>query len=376
MDWNSIIGKCPVKAMRANNGFEAKRRMPGNVIEAVVDRCSDLNCLLHFLYLVIDIKIGNPMKLITELDLPEYPFRIDHRATSLFMGSCFTENIGRLLERWKFPININPFGVTYNPASLGRQLKALMLKEAYVAEDLHLHNGRWLSFDHYTGFSSTMQKECLEGINQSFLHAKKELQKAKILVITWGTAWVYQYKPTGSVVCNCHKIPAGQFTRSRLSVKEIITLYNHLLPQLFNHNPDLKILLTISPVRHWKDGAHGNQLSKASLLLASEALEQQFPGKIFYFPSYEITMDELRDYRYYADDMLHLNPLATRYIWEKFQSVLVSVESRQIINDLEPLIRLEEHRVLEENGEAHENTLRKRDAKKLALQEKYPFLKL
>ncbi|RLD77954.1 MAG: GSCFA domain protein [Bacteroidetes bacterium] len=316
------------------------------------------------------------MKLITELGLPEYPFRMDHHAPSLFMGSCFTENIGRLLERWKFPVNINPFGVTYNPASLGRQLEALMLKEAYVAEDLNQYKDRWFSFDHYTGFSSSDQQRCLEGINRSFLKAKKELQQASLLVITWGTSWVYQYKPTGSVVCNCHKIPSGQFTRSRLSVKEIINKYSDLLPQLFIHNPDLKILITVSPVRHWKDGAHGNQLSKASLLLASEALEQQFPGKVFYFPSYEITMDELRDYRYYADDMLHLNPLATRYIWEKFQSVLVSGESQQIINDLEPLIRMEEHRALEENGEAHENTLRKRDAKRLALQEKYSFLKL
>jgi len=316
------------------------------------------------------------MKLITEVGIPEYPFRIDHHAPSLFMGSCFTENIGKLLERWKFPVNINPFGVTYNPASLGRQLEALMLKEAYVAEDLHQYKDRWFSFDHYTGFSSTDQQRCLEGINRSFLQAKKELQQASLLVITWGTSWVYQYKPTGSVVCNCHKIPAYQFTKSRLSVKEIIKLYSDLLPQLFIHNPDLKVLLTVSPVRHWKDGAYGNQLSKASLLLASEALEQQFPGKVFYFPSYEITMDELRDYRYYADDMLHLNPLATRYIWEKFQSVLVSGESQQIINDLEPLIRMEKHRALEENGEAHENTLRKRDAKKLALQEKYSFLKL
>lgn len=316
------------------------------------------------------------MKLITELGLPEYPFRIDHHAPSLLMGSCFTENIGRLLERWKFPVNINPFGVTYNPASLGRQLEALMLKEVYVAEDLDQYKDHWFSFDHYTGFSSSDQQSCLEGINRSFLQAKKELQQASLLVITWGTSWVYQYKPTGSVVCNCHKIPAGQFTRSRLSVKEIINKYSALLPQLFTYNPDLKILLTVSPVRHWKDGARGNQLSKASLLLASEALEQQFPEKVFYFPSYEITMDELRDYRYYADDMLHLSPVATRYIWEKFQSVLVSGESQQIINDLEPLIRMEEHRALEENGEAHENTLRKRDAKKLDLQRKYPFLKL
>ncbi len=315
------------------------------------------------------------MKLITEVSIPEYPFRIDHRSPSLFMGSCFTENIGKLLERSRFPITINPFGVTYNPASLGRQVEALMYKDAYLAEDLHQYKDRWFSFDHYTGFSSTDQQSCLEGINSSFLQAKKELQQARLLVITWGTSWVYQHRPTGSVVCNCHKIPAEQFFRSRLSVKEIIKLYGDLLPKLFDHNPDLNIMLTVSPVRHWKDGAHGNQLSKATLLLAAEALEQQFPGKVFYFPSYEITMDELRDYRYYADDMLHLNPLATRYIWEKFLTILVADESHRIIADLEPLIRMEEHRALEVHGEAHELTLRKRDTKRIALQEKYPFLR-
>lgn len=315
------------------------------------------------------------MKLITEVGLPEYPFRIDHHDPSFFLGSCFTENIGRLLERWMFPVTINPFGVTYNPSSVFRQVEALMQKDAYVEEDLNYENGLWFSFDHYTGFSSPDRQKCLDGINQAFLKAKKELKKSRLLVITWGTSWVYQHKPNGEVVCNCHKIPATQFSRKRLSVKEIIKQYSELLPQLFSHNPDLKILLTVSPVRHWKDGAHGNQLSKATLLLASEALEKQFPEKIFYFPSYEITMDEMRDYRYYADDMLHLSSTGIRYVWEKFLRVLISGESQLIMNDLEALIRMEEHRSSDAGSESHKHTLQKRDEKRLALQRKYPFLK-
>ncbi len=177
------------------------------------------------------------------------------------------------------------------------------------------------------------------------------------------------------MVCNCHKIPAGEFSRSRLSVKEIIKQYSELLPRLFQLNPELKILLTVSPVRHWKDGAHGNQLSKASLLLATEALEQKFPEQVSYFPSYELVMDELRDYRFYAGDMIHLNDTATRYIWEKFQKALISEESLQIIKELEPLLRMEEHRVRDTEGEAHRNTIRKRDEKRTHLQDKYPFLK-
>jgi GSCFA family protein len=314
------------------------------------------------------------MKLLTEIILPEYPFRMDHHAPSLFLGSCFTENIGRLLERSMFPVSINPFGVTYNPDSVHRQLEALMDKEQYGAGDLDQHGGRWFSFDHYTKYSSPDRETCLDGINKSFLQSKEVLHKAKLLVITWGTAWIYRYNATGKVVCNCHKIPAGEFSRSRLSVKEIIKQYNELLPRLFQFNPELKILLTVSPVRHWKDGAHGNQLSKASLLLATEALEQQFPGQVFYFPSYELVMDELRDYRFYAGDMIHLNDTATRYIWEKFRKALISEESQKIINELEPLLRMEEHRSRESGGETHGNTIRKRDEKRAVLQGKYPFL--
>ncbi len=314
------------------------------------------------------------MKLITEVGLPEYPFLIDHHAHSVFMGSCFTENIGRLMERWMFPTTINPFGVTYNPASLCRQVGALMQKEAYLEEDLNDENGLWFSFDHYTGFSSPDKQKCLDGINHAFLNAKKELKQARLLVISWGTAWVYRYKPSGEVVCNCHKIPAQEFSRTRLSVKEIIKLHNDLLPQLFTYNPELKILLTVSPVRHWKDGAHGNQLSKASLLLAGEALVKQYPEKIFYFPSYEIAMDEMRDYRFYADDLLHLGSFGIRYIWEIFLRVLISGASQLIISELEPLIRMEEHRSNDIEGEAHQKSLSKQEKKRAALQEKYPFL--
>jgi hypothetical protein len=316
------------------------------------------------------------MKLLTEVSIPEYPFRLDHHSPVLMMGSCFTENIGRLLERSRFPLSINPFGVTYNPVSVHRQLEALMDKKQYRDEDLDQHGGLWFSFDHYTGFSSPDREACLQGINQSFEESKAVLQKAKLLVITWGTAWIYRHNETGQVVCNCHKIPAAQFTRSRLSVREIISHYNALLPRLFKLNPELKILLTVSPIRHWKDQAHGNQLSKASLLLATEALEEQYPAQVFYFPSYEIAMDELRDYRFYTEDMLHLNSQATRYIWEKFRKTLVSDESNRIIDELEPLLKMEEHRSRNLEGEAFKNTLRKQEDKRQQLQGKYPFLKL
>ncbi len=316
------------------------------------------------------------MKLITEVALPDFPFRLDHHSPILMMGSCFTENIGRQLERYLFPVSINPFGVIYNPLSVRKGMDSLIHKEKYSAEDLRLYKDLWFSFDHYTGFSSPDRDMALDHINRTFTRAKEVLKKAGTLILTWGTSWVYRYRETGEVVCNCHKIPAREFTRTQLSTREIIAAYESFLPELFKLNPDLKIIHTISPVRHWKDGAHGNQLSKATLLLAGEALRNKYPEQFFYFPSYEIVMDELRDYRFYAEDMIHTSQQTTLYIWEKFQEVLVSKASSEIINDLEPLLKLVEHRPMTSNSQAQlkmEQQLRERLS---LIKIKYPELSL
>jgi hypothetical protein len=314
------------------------------------------------------------MKLITEVALPEYPFTLDHHSPVLMMGSCFTENIGRQLERYLFPVCINPFGTTYNPLSVKKNLEALMHKESYREEELRQHDDLWFSFDHYTGFSSPDRTEALENINRSFKAAKAFLKKSGVLILTWGTSWVYHHNQTGQVVCNCHKIPAREFTRERLPAREIIGAYEELLPRLFEFNSSLKIIHTVSPVRHWKEGAHGNQLSKASLLLAGEALQGQFPEQFFYFPSYEIVMDELRDYRFYTEDLLHTNSQATSYIWEKFQQALVGSRSRDIIADLEPLLKLLEHRPVKNTGQNLGKLAGQVEEKLKKLKIKYPGL--
>jgi hypothetical protein len=322
----------------------------------------------HFLYL------GRIMKFRTEVELPSYSFRLDHLTPSLFMGSCFTENVGRRLERWLFPVCINPFGTIYNPLSVLRGLEALTGKEVYTAGDLDRHEGLWFSFDHYTAFSSPDREACLEGINRAFNEARKVLAEASVLVLTWGTAWVYRLSESEGVVCNCHKLPASRFRRSRLGPEEITGSYESFLSRLFDDRPDLKVLLTVSPVRHWKDGARGNQLSKASLLLATEALVRRFPEHVFYFPSYEIVMDELRDYRFYAADMLHMDPVTTDYLLEKFSQVLLSEGSLQIIRDLEPLLKLLEHRPRETGGPFREKLREKKETLQASLQGQYPFL--
>lgn len=316
------------------------------------------------------------MKLITEVALPEYPYRLDHHSPVLMMGSCFTENIGRQLERYLFPVCINPFGVIYNPLSVKKGLDSLMRMEKYNPEDLRLYNDLWFSFDHATGFSSPDRDMALDRINRSFATAKEVLKNAGTLILTWGTSWVYRYRETGEVVCNCHKIPAGEFSRTQLSTSEIVAAYESFLPELFTFNPTLKIIHTISPVRHWKDGAHGNQLSKAALLLAGEALRNKYPDRFFYFPSYEIVMDELRDYRFYAEDMIHTSRQTTIYIWEKFQEVLVSKASSELITDLEPLLKMSEHRPLTSNSQAQQKIEQQFRERLNLLKKKYPYLSL
>lgn len=284
------------------------------------------------------------MKLITEVELPQYPFRLDHHSGILMLGSCFTDNMGKLLDEYLFPITLNPFGTIFNPLSILNGLKALRDKGAYEAGDLEQNGGLYFSFDHYTGFSDADQKACMGKINSVFVPAKKALENAGTIILSWGTSWAYRVKDSGKVVANCHKIPATHFTRDRLSPEEIRGAYADILTQLIRDRPDMRILLTVSPVRHWKDGAHGNQLSKASLLLAADALVEEFPENVSYFPSYEIVMDELRDYRFYASDMLHTNELATSIIWEKLCASLISDESLKIIEELDPLIKFRKHR--------------------------------
>jgi hypothetical protein len=325
-----------------------------------------------FIILVEGLNLANPMKLQSEVALPEYPFQLDHQSPILMMGSCFTENVGQLLDKYLFQVNVNPFGVTYNPLSVKKGLEALIQKEAYESDDLYQYNDLWLSFDHDTGYSSIQQSEALEKINKDFREAKEMLKRAGTLFITWGTAWIYRFNPSGEVVCNCHKIPASQFTRSKLTTREIIREYEDFLPTLFDYNPKLRIVFTVSPVRHWKDGAHGNQLSKATLLLAGEAIRESFPEQFFYFPSYEIVMDELRDYRFYADDLLHISKQATNYIWERFVQVLLSEDSRKIIGELEPLLKMLGHRPLVPEGEAFQKMLQTRERKLKILKNKYP----
>jgi len=314
------------------------------------------------------------MKLISQVELPDLPLKLNHREQILMMGSCFADHMGQLLDWYRFPICLNPFGTLFNPLSVLKGLDALLHKESYTEEDLLHHQGSWFSFDHYTGFSRKDQEDCLQAIQASFLPAREALVKTRVLALTWGTSWIFRWKETGRVVSNCHKIPAARFSRHRLTPEEIAGAYLAFLPELFHSHPKLNVLLTVSPVRHLKDGAHGNQLSKGALLLAADLLQREFPDRLWYFPSYEIILDELRDYRFYAEDLVHPNGLATKYLWEKVRKTLIDEESQEIMDALEGYLKLREHKPRDTSPESLRSREAQLEQKANELGQKYPFI--
>lgn len=293
------------------------------------------------------------MEFRTQVKPEKASFYFSHTTPILLMGSCFAENIGARLSDYFFTVDINPFGTLYNPASVAAGIRMLIDNARLSPSDLFSHEGVFHSFTHHSRFSDTSQERCLRKINERLESSALLLPEADRLVITLGTAWVYRLKDDGRIVGNCHKLPDRLFERERLSVDMIVADWQKLIAALQQKNPRLKLLFTVSPVRHWKDGANGNQLSKATLLLAVDELRRLFPGMIDYFPAYEIMMDELRDYRFYADDMLHPSSLAIDYIWESFSATYLTADSQKLLKELEGIRKALNHKPFNPNNESY-----------------------
>lgn len=251
----------------------------------------------------------------------------------MFIGSCFASSIGLQMKMGRMPVMINPAGAVFNPVSVCNTIDTITAEIEFVQDDLYCHNGTWLSFYHYTDFSSDSPGKVIEKINKRSKEALIFLKNARFLFITFGTARVYKWKKTGMIVSNCHKIPSVQFEPQLLTINEIVTLWSKQLDILNSLFPKLKVVFTISPVRHWKDGAHGNQVSKSVLLLAVEELLKHSVSPQ-YFPAYELVMDDLRDYRFYDDDMLHPSNVAIDYIWDKFSGCYLDNKTMNTWNEV------------------------------------------
>ena len=310
----------------------------------------------------------------TPVSIERYPFTIGYSSPVLFMGSCFAESIGDKMCERKFPSMVNPFGVVYNPVSVALVLMRIMGGTPFGASELHKPNNLWFSFYHHTSFSSPDREECLEQINTSLAQAHAFWGKTEYLAITFGTARVYTHNKLNRVVANCHKIPAGEFTHSLLPVDEIVTLWSDLLTEILNAKKELRVILTVSPVRHWKDGPVGNQVSKSTLLLAVSQLVERFRERVFYFPSYEILLDELSDYRFYADDMIHLSSTAIDYIWNKFRSAAMDADTIKLSLDIERVMAAVNHRPLHPQSEEFANFAKHVVESMDRLKAKYPTL--
>ncbi len=298
------------------------------------------------------------MNFFTEVDIPPCPWKIDYQTGVMMIGSCFTENIGQKLAELKFNIDINPFGILYNPVSVATSLRLLMQQKKITGDDLFFDQGVWNSFYHHSHFSGIDKDQVLQNINSRIETSGTFLKNARFLIITLGTAWVYEWKQKAQVVSNCHKIPASEFRRFRLTCDEITNDYSGLLAELWKFNSNIKIVFTVSPIRHWKDGAIENQLSKATLLLAVDRLLKDTGNDyLFYFPSYEILMDELRDYRYYARDMLHLSDVAVEYIYSKFSKIMISEDTKKISEDVLKIQKAVKHHPLNSASEEYKKFL-------------------
>jgi hypothetical protein len=277
--------------------------------------------------------------------------RLDYNTPVMFMGSCFATEIGNKMSEGKMNVMINPAGVVYNPLSVGNTLGILLDNKIFGSNDLYKYKGVSLSFSHHTEFSSENESQVISKINSATDKAVHFLGRSGFLFITFGTAWIYRFTENGQVVSNCHKLPSSQFVREILTVDQITTEWFKILDRIHSFNPELRVIFTISPVRHWKNGAHGNQVSKSILFLAVEKLlaHDAVSG---YFPAYELVMDDLRDYRYYADDMLHISRTGIDYIWNAFSGCYFDRSTLDLWKEVQGILKARNHRFLSESGSA------------------------
>jgi GSCFA family len=281
----------------------------------------------------------------TIVDVSEMPERISHHRHVLCAGSCFVETMGERLRDFRFNACVNPSGPLFNPASIASLLRRLDAPEPYAEADLFESAGLWHSWDHHGMFSAAAPRECLSAINTALAAGSRAFKNLDVLMLTFGTAFVYRLAATGKIVANCHKQPSSLFVRELLSVKDIVDEYARIFTRTYEMRPDACCIVTISPVRHLRDDPHENLVSKSILVCAVHELQKAFP-RLYYFPAYEIMMDELRDYRFYNADMAHPNEIATDYIWEKFIEACVDEESRKFIKDYEPIRSAMGHEVM------------------------------
>ena len=349
------------------------------------------------------------MNFFTKIDIPAADFKIDYTSRLAFFGSCFADNISAQFAERKFNVLANPFGTVYNPVSLASQIKAIADGKIFGEEDVFQDtrcDGLWHCWDAHSSLSGATKEECISKLNAATTQARNFLQKASVIFITLGTAFVYYLKDSGKPVSNCHRQDPNLFTRRMISVDEATDAIQRIVAQLRDMNRDAHIVFTVSPLRHMSDGAHNNTLSKATVLLAinkeiatsplasrndnasrasagvySRICETQQScasrnDTVDYFPSYEIVMDELRDYRFYSDDMIHLSKTTEEYIFERMVETYCDNATRENITKVEKFLKMANHRIQDECSPATQELKKKLAAQATELEKQIAGLKL
>jgi len=308
------------------------------------------------------------------------PCPMGYRDKTFLIGSCFSENIGAKLNTHLFNVLENPHGILFNPISVANSLIDCIHNKSYQEADLFLLNDVWNSWHHHSRFSGVTIKESLKIINSSIHNGHQFLKTADHIVITLGSAWVYQLNnqssfTVGQVVANNHKAPANWFDKRLMQPNELIELLNDLVKQLLSFNPHLHIVFTISPVRHLREGLVENNRSKAVLIHAVHEVVNELEN-IDYFPSYEFIIDDLRDYRFYSEDMVHPNYAASNYVWEKLVETYMNEETQSIMKQVAELQLATQHKPFFAGSTQHQEFLQNCVAKTERLLGLYPYLPL
>ncbi|BAO76474.1 GSCFA domain-containing protein [Winogradskyella sp. PG-2] len=312
------------------------------------------------------------MNLQTEIQLHSQKHnQIDYSSKLLLLGSCFSENIGNKFQYYKFQSSLNPFGILFHPLAIENLISRSVNKEYYIEEDLYFQNEQWCCLDAHSKLSSTSKEELLARLNRQIDNTNNYLSTATHVIITLGTSWVYRHIASDAIVANCHKLPQKQFLKELLSVEQVSESFEATISLVRSVNPKVSFIFTVSPVRHLKDGFIQNTQSKSHLISAIhnvvEPRKQQY-----YFPSYEIMMDELRDYRFYNEDMLHPNNLAINCIWDKFKNVWISENTELTMQEVDVVQKGLKHKPFNIKSEAHQLFVTKLQSHIKDLCNKYP----
>lgn len=322
----------------------------------------------------LDLKLSH-LQFTTKITIPKSNAPIDYNSKIMLLGSCFAENMGEKLENFKFQNTVNPFGIIFNPVSIEKLVNRIVHKIEFTEKDIFFYNDLWHCYEVHSELSNSNKEDFLRNLNEIIKSTNKQINNSTHLIITLGTSWVYRNIESNEIVANCHKVPQKQFTKAILSIKTIEASIQNTIELIQKINSNCNFIFTVSPVRHIKDGFVENTLSKAHLISAIHKVTNNQLSITNYFPSYEVMMDELRDYRFYTSDMLHPNQVAIDYIWERFKESSISETSYKIMDEVETIQKGLAHRPFNPDSESHQEFLKKLAKKKVDLNQRFPQVK-